>query len=240
MKTKLIMLMILSIALMAGIANAREVATATRIDPSEISGGLATPPGTMVGNLNPIAWGLSGWFFGEESYAVIFNPSEQLGCDAGFQLTTVHMIMSFAPEDVPVTFEVFGDLGSAVVDPTGCAFPGEENCIGEPFTVTIDVEGTYDISVPIECECAYLYDNAGAANLYYLSMHFPTPFTASVVTDGINAACTSYNDYGAGYEDLNPAFGDYGNIVMFADAVCCDQPVSTEDESWGGVKSLFR
>ena len=241
MKTRLIMLLILSFALMAGIANARDIATATRIDPLEISGGLATPPPELVGNLNPTVWGLAPWFVGEESYAFIFDPSVQLSCDIGFQLTAVHMILAFGPDDVPVTFDVFGDLGSAVVDPaTGCAYPGEENCTGETFSITIDVEGTYDIAIPVECECAYLFDNAGTANLYYLSMHFPTPFTATIVTDGAEAACTSYVDNGSGWEDLQGYFGLYGNVNMFGEAICCDQPVATEEKTWGGVKSLFR
>jgi len=240
MKSKLIMMMLLGVALLAVSASAKEVPTATRVDPADMPVSLLTPPVELVGNLNPPAFLLSPWFTGQESYAVMFNPSEQVTCEVGFQLTTVHMYLHFVAADLPVTFEVYADLGSAALDATGCLIPGDENCTGATYTVTIDVEGTYDIAIPIECECAYIYGPTGDPNIYYLSMHFPTPFTAWVVTDGVQAACTSYNDAGAGWEDLEPFFTEFGNINMFGEVICCSDPVATEGSSWGDLKSLFR
>jgi len=238
MKTKLIMLLILTVALMANAVSAKEVATATLVDPADLPLNYAVPTPETVGNLNPAQWLLGGWFVGQESYAFIFNPSEQLTCQMGFQLTQVHMLLDFAG---PVTFDVYADLGSAVIDPaTGCTYPGEENCTGATYTVTIAAAGTYDIAIPIECECAYIYDVTGAPYIYYLSMHFPTAFDAQVVTDGIQAACTSYNDWGQGWQDLTDYFGSYGNVNMWGDVICCTDPVGVEETSWGDVKSLFR
>lgn len=241
MKTRMLLLLLVCAALMASAATAKEVATATLVDPADLPAQSSIPTPQLVGNLNAPTWLLGGWFVGQESYAYIFNPSQQMTCDAGFMVTQVHMYMDFEPTDVPVTFDVYADLGSAVMDPAaGCYVPGPEECTGALYTVTIDVAGTYDLAIPLECECAYLYDVTGAPYIYYLSMHFPTAFTARVVTDGVQGACTSFNDYGAGWEDLDPYFTTYGSISMYADAICCTDPVATENKSWGDIKSLFR
>jgi hypothetical protein len=31
-----------------------------------------------------------------------------------------------------------------------------------------------------------------------------------------------------------------GNILMWGDVVCCEDPVATESRSWGAIKSLYR
>jgi len=242
MKTKLILMMLLCVALMASAATAKEVATATLFDPANMQPGTSDAnPIAMVGNLNAPAWLLGGWFTGQESYSYIFNPSQQVVCPSGFTVTNVHMFMDFEAADVPVTFDIYADMGSAVMDPaTGCYVPGPEECTGELFTVTIDAAGTYDIAIPLGCDCAYVYDPTGAPYVYYLSMHFPTAFTARLVSDGIPAACTNYNDWGAGWEDLDPFFTDFGTINMYGEVVCCEEPVATEEKSWGSIKSLFR
>ncbi|MCK9997359.1 MAG: hypothetical protein KAH56_13880 [Candidatus Krumholzibacteria bacterium] len=241
MKTKLIMLMLLCVVLITSGATAKEVVTVTQLDPADIPPRTSSPATEMVGNLNAAYWLLGGWFAGQESYAYIFNPSEQVTCNTGFQVISVHMYLDFEPADVPVTFEVYADLGSAVLDPTsGCYVPGPEECTGTTYTVTIDVAGAYDISIPLDCECAYIFDPSGAPYIYYLSMHYPTAFTARVVTDNIQAACMNYNDWGEGWADLDPYFTTYGTINMYADVICCSDPVGTESRSWGDVKSLFR
>jgi len=240
MKTKLLMFVLLCVVLMASGAIAKEVATATLVDPADLPVRTSTPTPQVVGNLNSPMWLLGGWFAGQESYAYIFNPSEQVTCVSGFQVTTVHMYMDFEVADVPVTFDVYADMGSAVTNAAGCWIPGPEECTGALYTVTIDVAGTYDIAIPLDCECAYIFDNTGAPYIYYLSMHYPTAFTARVVSDGLQAACVNYNDWGTGWEDLDPYFTTYGALNIWADVVCCSDPVAIEERSWGDIKSLFR
>ena len=241
MKTKLLLLVLALALVSVSVASAKEVATATLVDPDNLPVRTSVPPPELVGNLNPPTWLLGGWFTGGESYAFIFNPSAQVTCTDGFQVTDVHMYMDFEAADVPVTFEVYAGLGSAVMDPAaGCYVPGPVECQGLTYSVTIDVAGSYDIAIPLDCECAYLTDATGAPFIYYLSMTFPTAFTCRVVTDGVQAACTSYNDWGSGWQDLEPYFTTYGNVNIFADAVCCSDPVATEEKSWGDIKSLFR
>jgi len=241
MKTRLFMLLLLTLALTASLAMAKEVATVTRFDPGRMPAGVAGTIGEPVGNLNAPYWLLGGWFAGQEAYSVVFNPSAQLTCLTGFQVTTAHMYLDFEAADVPVTFDVFAALGSAVYDETaGCFVPGPVECTGATYTVTIDVAGTYDIAIPLACDCAYIFDPTGAPYLYNLSMNFPTAFTARVVSDNVQATCTTFNDWGEGWEDLEPYFGTYGNVNLWADVNCCSDPVAVEEQTWGSIKSLFR
>jgi hypothetical protein len=241
MKSRLIMLSLLCFALVATPVFAKEVVTATRIGSDIQLNGTATPTPEAVGNLNPGAWLLGGWFAGDEAYAVNFTPAEQISCVSGFATTTVHMLMDFEATDVPVTFDVQGVLGSQVWDPTaGCYVPGDIDCVGAAYTVTIDVAGTYDLAIPLACDCAYVFDGAGNPYRYYLAMYYAGAFTARVVTDGVQAACTSFNDWGSGWTDLESIFTTYGNINLWGDVLCCENPVSVESETWGGIKSLYR
>ena len=142
---------------------------------------------------------------------------------------------------MPVTFPVYASLGSAVyADEAGCFVPGPVECYGAAYSITIDAEGTYNISVPLVCECAFLYDSTGAPYQYYVAMNYGDTFSASVVSDGVQASCSTFNDYGLGYEDLEPYFTSYGNVNLWGDANCCDTPVATETKTWGAVKGLFR
>ena len=243
MKFRSLMLVVLCLTFVVSGATAREVATATPIDPSRLSDDIGAPVPAIIGNLNPAAFLLSGWFTGQESYAVVFDPSQQVQCDNGFEALSVNMILGFDATQVPVTFDVYAGLGTAVWDAaSGCFVPGDMECQGETFTVTIDVAGNYNITIPLACDCAFLYDPTGAPYKYYLSMTYPTAFSAQVVSDGVPASCLTFNDFGAGYEDLNDYFGPggFGNVNLSGESVCCDTPVATENRTWGDIKSLFR
>ncbi len=240
MKHKLLLFLLMLVVLMASAAIAKEAPIATLVDPADIPVRTAMPVNAaQVGNLNDPAWLLSGWFIGDEEYKYLFNPVEQLNCPLGFQLTTVHMLLEFPI--VPVTFEVWVDLEDASWrDDIQCWWPGVEDCRSDVFTVTIDVAGVYDIAIPINCDCAYMIDPLGLPYWYLLSMHFIGQFNANVITDGIQSRCTNFNDWGTGWEDLDPYFATYGTINMWGDVICCDDPVAVEEKSWGGIKSLFR
>jgi len=238
MKHKLILILAMALVLLASASVAREAPTATRLDPADIPDRNMMPDITgQVGNLNPAVWGIPEWFTGQEEYKILFNPLETLNCPFGFQLQQVHMLMSF---DEPTTFEVWVDLEDALWDDgLQCWVPGIEDCRSDTYTVTIDEPGLYDIGLPIDCDCAYMTDPTGAPYMYMLSMHFPTPFTATLVTDDYPTACTSWNNWAGVWEDLYN-WGFPGNIIMYGDVTCCEDPVATEPRTWGGVKSLFR
>ena len=243
MKHKLLLLLLVFVVLMGSAATARETPVITPVDPADIPVRTLNPnpAAGVVGNLNPGFWRVSGWFTGAEEYKYLFNPVEQLACPAGFQLTTVHMLLDFDDTmNYPITFPVWVDLEDALWDDVlQCWVPGIEDCRSDVFTVTIDVPGTYDIAIPINCECAYMTDPTGAPYWYMLSFHFPELFTANLITDDFPMPCYSWNNWGAGWVDLFTQ-GFPGGVVMWGDVDCCTDPVAIEERSWGDIKSLFR
>lgn len=242
MKLKLILLIFVFVALLASGVAAKDTPVVTRVDPAEMPEITPMATSQMVGNLNPAYWRISGWVVGGEEYKYLFNPVEQLNCPEGFQLTQVHMVLDFDDTmTYPITFPVWVDLEDALWDPTlGCWVPGIEDCRSVTYTVTIDVPGTYDIGLPIDCQCAYMTDPRGMPYWYMLSFHFPEPFTANLITDNFPVPCYSWNNWGSGWYDLVGQGGFPGGILMWGDVVCCLDPVTVEEKSWGDIKSLFR
>ncbi len=51
--------------------------------------------------------------------------------------------------------------------------------------------------------------------------------------------CTNWNNWGQGWQDL-VNYNWNANLAIYADATCCENPVSAEPNSWGGLKSLYR
>lgn len=239
---RIMLLVTLCLALLGTQALAREVIV-TRIDNPDIefSGVEAPRQDCQVGNLNAPAFAITNWVYGNEVYGLIFDPLATCACPLGFDVETVHMYMQFGAEDVPATFEAYVNLAEAEFDPdSGCWLPGTEVCVGEVYSITIDTAGLYDISLPLgeSCECAAM------EYMYMLSFHiltaFPTGMEPDAVSDDIPTNCTSWNDYGAGWVDLVADIGWPGNISLYADVMCCEFPVGDADNTWGGIKNLYR
>ncbi|MFH1845805.1 MAG: hypothetical protein ABIF77_21690 [bacterium] len=194
----------------------------------------------VVGNTNDPAYAITDWVYGAESYAQVAWPFLECGvCPLGFQPTEVHLLVQFGPEDVPVTFDAAAGIATATSCsmPICCDSPLYEYCVSDVYSITIDTPGLYDLALPVTCDCAFVN------YVYFLTFHFLTPFGEAqrpdLVTDDVPRECVSFNDYGAGWEDLN-GYGFPGSIVMYADAACCEQPVNETPSTWGGVKSLYR
>ncbi|PIV82183.1 hypothetical protein COW53_00215 [bacterium CG17_big_fil_post_rev_8_21_14_2_50_64_8] len=228
--------------LLAGTALAAErTAVATPVTGDALS---FTPSGAAgvctMGNLNPPAYYIGDWIWGAESYKYLFDAEQPLcsTCNGGFKVETVHFYMQFGVEDVPVTFGCAVDFEETIWDEaTQCFLPGPVICESPGYTVTIDQAGMYDIALPLptDCACAYF------GYKYALGMNILTAFDSypGAVTDATPVGCTSFNNYGAGWFDLLD-FGFPGELIMFGDIVCCENPVDDQNDTWGGVKSLFR
>ena len=242
MKHILLLFLLVFVVLIGSSAMAKETPTITPVDPADLPAGALMPGQTgVVGNLNTGSWRISGWFTGAEEYKYLFNPVEQLNCPFGFLLETVHMVLDFDVNmTYPIDFDVWVDLEDALWDDIlQCWVPGIEDCRSDTYSVTIDAPGMYDIAIPINCECAYMVDPIGRPYWYMLSMHFPNLFAANLITDDFPILCTSWNNWGAGWYDL-VGQGFPGNILMWGDVDCCENPIGVDENSWGGIKSLFR
>lgn len=247
-----LMIMILCLVLTAGTALAGKTPVVTRVgdyEVQEMNFGAPTRSDCVIGCTMPPAFAITDWIWGDEGYKLLVCPYMCCTvCPLGWWIEDVNWYMQFGPEDVPAVFDVYVDLEDALWDPaTQCWYPGIEDCISQVYTVTIDAAGLYEISIPLydECDCAYFFDPITLDPYYYfLSFHIVTFFDPTMRPDAITqdspVACTSYNDYGFGWEDLVVDYGWPGNIIIWANALCCDFPIAAAPATWGNVKSLYR
>ena len=231
----------LCLATAAGALAADRAVTVAPIDGPLLAIDQAAPNGVCVyGNDNAVAYAITDWIWGQESYATVFNaPQVACGCTGGFTIEQVHFFMNFRADDVPATFNVSVDFRQTVVDgASGCPVPDLVICESPVYEVSITNAGLYDIALPMgPCACAFFgFDYAVAINF---PDAFPETMRPDAVTDEAPTGCVSYNDYGTGWTDTF-TFGFPGELIMYADVACCEPPVPTEDSSWGDVKSLFR
>jgi hypothetical protein len=197
----------------------------------------------------PPAFAITDWIWGEEGYKLLVCPWQCCGsiCPYGFFVEDVHMYMQFGTEDVPTTFEVFVDLEDAEGDPS-CWYPGVVECTSGVYQITITEPGLYDIGIPMEqenCDCAYMLDPfTGEPIYYFISFHIATLFDPAMRPDAITqdmpTACASYNNYGFGWDDVVTVYGFPGNVILYANIYCCNDPVETETSTWGDIKGLYR
>lgn len=195
----------------------------------------------VFGNGNPAAYAITDWIWGAESYKYLFyaDPALCSGCPEGFTIESVTMYMNFGPEDVPITFEAAVDFEEALPgQEAGCMIPGPAVCTSPTYSITIDTAGLYAINLPMGgCACAEF------GHWYGIGITFPNPFPETqrpdAVTDASPVGCTSYNDYGVGWQDVLD-FGFPGELIMNADIVCCANPVPVDGSTWGTIKSMFR
>jgi hypothetical protein len=236
-KLILIILVVFCISL-AGSVLAEPSVTLIPIDSSEFQpAGVAVAKSTcQVGNLNP-PFNLISGLTGPIGYSYYFNPAEQAcECTEGIKPTAVTIPVHFPDNNAyPLSFDAFVDMKEGVLSESDCWVPGPDLCVGETYTITINSPGNYAVTLPIICDCAYI-DSA-----YFLSFHFIDEFDAWLALDQNPLTCTAYENTGEGWVDYNGvAPGVLPLPVILGDAVCCSQPVGTDNRTWGSVKQLYR
>lgn len=237
---RLVTIVALCLALMPTAAVADKASTLTRLSEGEtpqLNLETAVKTDCQVGNLNPIAGYVPGFFTGQERYKYLIYPPDQCGCPDGFLLENVNMMLHFDPWMVPVTFDVQADLGEAVWDPVeGCWVPGPDLCLSSIYSFTVTMPGDYIVTVPMDgCDCAHMDFH------YFIGLNFLTAFEANLVIDGFPQQCITYNDKGLGWEDLFFWFmKSAGKVIVWGDVICCQPAVPAEPGTWGSVKSLYR
>jgi len=211
-----------------------------RVDPLDVQtlDEPRVPTPCQVGNLNPPAFAVSGWLAPPDWYALIFDPAATcLDCDVGIRITTVHaMLQTSAACDLVVKVSLMG-----VDSPPGanCPAPLQVLCGHFEWDVSLPSDGLWDIALPLDCMCAdpdYLY----ALKVKITSASCEDGAMPNLVTDEFPSACTSYNMIDGVWTDLVTTYGFPGNLSFWADAECCWSPVSTEQNSWGEIKSIYR
>lgn len=132
--------------------------------------------------------------------------------------------------------------GTVCFNPPGLEWPPYQvpfYCtLEESFTV--DNEGFYKVTLTGTglCDCIFLDFTQALHVPYFWHEHWGSQLF--LVADDNPGHCPDYT--------VNPNMGYLwyteidapGNILMWADATCCENPVGTESDSWGSLKALFR
>ena len=194
-----------------------------------------------LGNPNDPAYYINGWLMGDESYEFLYHPqqTDACACPYGSVITNVHIFLYYPPgaETCP-PLTISGGMADTFWEPTlQCWVPGDELCRTIDYSLTVPNPGLYDVWMPLACSCAVM------DAWYMITIHFGTlwcPVMPAIVTDaGPIRPCTNWNNWGQGWQDLQNYGWGY-NLAFYADATCCSDPVSTEPQTWGSVKSLYR
>ncbi len=194
----------------------------------------------QVGNTNPANWAIGGWAAAPEEYKLAFDPMVDGTCGTecilpgwGFEVNVIHIHIQV---DVPCTLIVGVDVEEAVY-PTSpdCPEPGALACASPLYYVALSSAGGWILNIPITCDCLAIYKE------YLLGVYFDSaPCNVDLVTDNFPTACTSWNNWGAGWVDLVVDYGFPGNLKIWADAECCEPPVPAAQLSWGVIKKLYK
>ena len=231
--SSVLLMALLILAVTSAVARDAVVRPLDPAEAQEIALGVADRQACQVGNLNAASWAVGGWMAAPEEYKLAFDPGTTCSvCPIGWKLTAVHILIQTAEA---CDFVMAVDLEEADYLPGGCTYPGPEICNSGLYNVAIPSAGLWDISLPIDCECAYFGFE------YLLSVHFDSmTCTPDLVTDALPTACTSWNNWGAGWFDLVVDGGFPGNLLIWGDVDCCDPPVDSDKETWGGIKGMYR
>jgi hypothetical protein len=193
----------------------------------------------QIGNLNPPAPDpVLDFFQGQESYAYHVYPPAQCDCpEGGFALESISMILYREVGVLPVNFSAAVQVFDAVPsrDRT-CYVPGELLYQSEPTTISIGQTGFQTITVPAPDSPVFLFDYN-----YFIGIEFLDAFQIGLAVDDDDQECTAYVFRDQTWIDL---FGrdrlGGGKLIIFGDIVCGEDPVATEQTTWGTLKSLYR
>jgi len=199
------------------------------------------PYGTLttcqMGNLHAPAWSITSFIYPPDNYKLAFDPLATCSvCPAGFKVNTIHVVLQ-AKRTCTVVLSV--DFEEAAYPTPDCTAPGPVQCTSNLYQFNLGV-GTWDLPVPITCDCLT------PGHKYLLGVHFDsrscTAANLGLILDaGPAALCLNWNDYGAGWGDLLVDYPTWpGQLLFFADTECCDLPVSTQSNTWGAIKDLYR
>lgn len=235
-------ILILLTLLLAATASADPAVQIRRIDESALPAGATAlkAQDCFVGNLTTPVFMISDRIGGAERYRYSFWADPDLcNCTEGFTIDAVHMYMKFGTDDVPVSFDARGVFDQAEWnEASGAWVPGAEICSSPVTTIEISGAGMYDIFVEMAgggCACA-AWDYHYAVGFDLLTNFNSSP---DMVVNGQPLGGQSWVSSGGAWNDLLDG-GLPGEICIYADATCCENPTSATPHTFGAVKSLYR
>ncbi len=195
--------------------------------------------GGRIGNLNDPVQTVPDLLTGNQSFAYLVFPAEQVSCpDGGCALQNVFMYLDFTPEQVPQLITVSGGFISAESDGDGGWIPGDDICVSPPMQIEILEPGPQVIVIPVADICGCV----PVDQPYFLNVNFEDDANGGIPIDNEPQAGVVYWDLGDGYTDMIDVIVDKtsdGKVIIWGDILCCIV-VGNEAQSWDNVKSLFR
>lgn len=237
-------LILMSCLLMTGLAMAKDIPSDLQAVPADpqisVTGAKQT---CQIGNYDYQSvyyWFEANALWGNESYKLIVGPENLCpNCASGLTVEFVNMVLLFGDEDVPSEFTVTADIEEAVWDGE-CWAPGPQIALSDPVTFSVDTPGVHSISIPIVTPCMERGFNYGIGVQFLTT--FPEDKRPEYTFDNdAPTFCTSWGLWEGETEwERICEIWDVGDLLIWADADCCENPVNTESQSFGDVKSLFR
>lgn len=191
----------------------------------------------QIGNLNAPAWLLGNFLLPPEQYKLVIRPWLTCPqCPIGIAVTRIHVILH-TQEACDVTIGL--DVDQAAKIEPGCYGPGLEWCNTGLLTASMPDSGLWDVSLYTSCPCLK-WGKVYTLSLTIDDFNCTTGTVPDLVTDGTPTLCTNWNNYGTGWFDLLQEWPSWpGNLIIFAEANCCTDPVPMEQGTWGAIKSLY-
>lgn len=208
----------------------RPPATVQPLDPQR------TTPTCLVGNDGSPAWSVD-FVTPPQKFALIFDPRENTcgACPLGFRVLNIHLVLE---TEGPCEYTMETILMTVTGVAGQCYEPAAAYCGSQDFVVGIPDAGLWDVGLPVVCACA------DSDYPFALKVKFSSGCAEggvpSLVTDGVPTACRNYVLGADGWEDLVQVHQFPGNLLFWADADCCGNPVGNETDSWGGIKAIYR
>lgn len=243
-----IVLLLLSSLLVSGLALAKEMPGDWQAMPMGPSSSIpASRQDCQVGNYGIETYYIwsdgdepGNWLWGDEIYMLMFDSEDICPtCDQGFTVEMVYMMIYFQDIDVPAEFTVSGGISETVLNGTDW-WPGAPIATSDPVTFSVTEPGQFLLEIPINTPCLQ------KGYHYGLTVEFPMPFPEEMRPDYM-FDIESYDLFTSwGIWPGQPEWIQYsqldgvGNVAIWADAICCEAPVTVEKSTFGRIKSLYR
>jgi hypothetical protein len=212
--------------------------------PQKATAGI-TAAGPLTGSLNrsggkdfcdlygSAAYAITDWFYGLEWYANYQDP-EEFGCAAVWPFLVADVGFNIIV-DAAISIDVQGFVYNADWTVPDCPVPFQEVCQTPLYTVDIPDAGHWAIGLPLQEECC-VYEPYFA--VIYIATDLYGSGADAVSEDMVPCDCRSYNDYGAGWEDLCVIYGWPGPMMLWSDGYTSPQNDCPTEGDTCGVTSV--
>lgn len=183
--------------------------------PTMAGTGVRVPGDHCKVGITDANWSVGGWLLPPEEYAVYGDPADCDDCSGGWKPLAVEILLQ---ADEETTFSISCGIREADFSDPSCPVPGTVVCWSSVYTVTLPDAALYVVALPLDAGCSVV------DGPFFSAIRFeddPAPgVLPSLVTDDVEVACVSYNDWGTGWQDTYVDIGFPGSTTISATLEC--------------------